>query len=226
MRLYSGPISLFTAKTRIALAEKGLDYERVEVGYSFANAYQPHHPDVDRLNPHGTVPVLVDGDVVVYDSTLIGEYLEERFPESPLMPISVAERARCRQLEAYADEVLFPLVWNLIEEVVYATPESPPDSERIANAHAGIEECYAFVDRELEGQAHLCSSFGVADIAMFVIANAAETLGAAVPERFSNLRAWQARVGKRPCIAKEVADMRAFFTSQTVAASAAASASA
>ena len=48
MKLYSGPLSLFTAKVRIALAEKQLDYERIEVRYSFQNAYLPHHPRSNR----------------------------------------------------------------------------------------------------------------------------------------------------------------------------------
>ena len=83
MKLYSGPLSLFTAKVRIALDEKDVPYERIEVGWSLAKRYEPHHPDVVALNPKKQVPVLVDGDVVVYDSTLILEYLEERFPRSP-----------------------------------------------------------------------------------------------------------------------------------------------
>ena len=86
MKLYSGPLSLFTAKVRIALDEKRLDYQRIEVGWSLAKRYQPHHPDVVALNPKRQVPVLVDGDVVVYDSTQIFEYLEERHPEPPLYP--------------------------------------------------------------------------------------------------------------------------------------------
>jgi glutathione S-transferase len=67
MKLYSGPVSLFTAKVRVALAEKGLAYERVEVEWSLENRYLPHHPEVEALNPKGNVPVLVDGDLVVYD---------------------------------------------------------------------------------------------------------------------------------------------------------------
>ena len=86
VKLYSGPLSLFTAKVRIALDEKGLDYERIEVGWSAENRYEPHHPDVVALNPKRQVPVLVDGEIVVYDSTLILEYLEERSPDPPLLP--------------------------------------------------------------------------------------------------------------------------------------------
>ena len=120
MKLYSGPLSLFTAKVRIALAEKQIDYERIEVGYSFQNAYLPHHPEVARLNPKAQVPVLLDGDLVLYDSTLILEYLDERYPEHPLLPPGLEDRARCRQLEAYGDEILFPDLWTVIEEVLYS----------------------------------------------------------------------------------------------------------
>jgi len=214
MRLYSGPISLFTAKSRIVLAEKGLDYERIEVGYSFEHAYEPHHPDVDRLNPLGRVPILVDEDVVVYDSTLIDEYLEERSPEPPLMPRERRERARCRQLEAYADEVLFPHVWVLIEETIYAGGERASDAGRLEQARARIDDCLAYLDRELEGRAYFCGAFSLADIAVFVIVNAARTLGATVPDRLANLVAWLARVAERPAVAAELAEMGAFFAAQ------------
>ena len=120
MKLYSGPLSLFTAKVRIALDEKALAYERVEVGWSLARRYEPHHPDVVALNPKRQVPVLVDGDVVVYDSTIVLEYLEDRYPEPPLYPRDAIARARCRQLEAAADELWFPPLWDLIESAFYA----------------------------------------------------------------------------------------------------------
>ena len=65
MKLYSGPLSLFTAKVRIALTEKQLDYERIDVPFSRAKGYEPKHPDVVRLNPRAQVPVLVDDEIVL-----------------------------------------------------------------------------------------------------------------------------------------------------------------
>ena len=70
MKLYSGPLSLFTGKVRIALDEKGLEYDIVSVPFSRAG-YQPKHPDVLAINPKAQVPVLVDGPVELYDSTVI-----------------------------------------------------------------------------------------------------------------------------------------------------------
>jgi hypothetical protein len=57
MKLYSGPLSLFTAKVRIALDEKGVAYEKVDVPFSRTKGYEPKHPDVLAINPKGQVPV-------------------------------------------------------------------------------------------------------------------------------------------------------------------------
>jgi glutathione S-transferase len=210
MRLYSGPLSLFTAKVRIALAEKGLAYERVEVGWSLARRYEPHHPDVVALNPKRQVPVLVDGEVVVYDSTLIFEYLEERHPEPRLYPRELAERARCRQLEAAADEILFPHVWTLIDGAFYPAGPGGRDEARLGEAREGIARFSAERDKELAGRSWLCVDFSVADIASFVFLHAAATLGAPVPEAHANVRAWLARAQARPAVAREVAELQAY----------------
>src|SRR5687768_17050006 len=106
MKLYSGPLSLFSRKVEIALGEKGLDYERISVPFTQTRGYSPKHPDVLAVNPKGQVPVLVDGDLSLYDSTIILEYLEDAYPEPPLFPADAAERAQCRLYELLADEIL------------------------------------------------------------------------------------------------------------------------
>lgn len=214
MKLYSGPLSLFTAKVRIALDEKQLAYERIEVGWSPANRYLPHHPDVAALNPKKEVPVLIDGDTVVYDSTLIFEYLEDRFPEPPLYPQEPEARADARQTEAHADEVLFPFVWNLIEEVFYPAPAEGRQGGRRKTAIDAIAARHVELDKRLSDRSFLCSdAFGVADIATFVFLNAAGTLGAPVSDSLSALHAWLERVGARPAVAKEVSEMNRYVAS-------------
>jgi glutathione S-transferase len=210
MRLYSGPLSLFTAKVRIALAEKGLAYERVEVGWSLARRYEPHHPDVLALNPKKQVPVLVDGELAVYDSTLIFEYLEDRHPEPPLYPRDVAGRARCRQLEAAADEILFPHVWTLIDKGFYPAGGAGRDEAALAGARAAIGRYCDERDKELSDRAWLCGDFSVADIASFVFLNAAATLGAPVRADQTRLSRWFERTAARPAVAREVAELRDF----------------
>jgi glutathione S-transferase len=209
MKLYSGPVSLFTAKVRIALDEKAIEYERIEVGWSREHAYQPHHPDVVALNPKRQVPVLVDGDSVVYDSTLILEYLEERNPEPALYPIGLVERARCRQLEAFADEILFEPVWKLIGQSVYGGG----DPAAVALARETLDGLEESLDKQLAGRAYLCGAFGVADIAAFVMLSAAATLGAPISDRHVHLHGWLGRMAARPAVAKDTRGMIDFFLS-------------
>ncbi len=210
MRLYSGPLSLFTAKVRIALAEKGLAYERVEVGWSLAQRYEPHHPDVLAFNPKGQVPVLVDGDLAVYDSTLIFEYLEDRYPEPPLYPREISARARCRELEAAADEILFPHVWTLIDQGFYPAAGAGRDSVALEQARTGIARFCSEREKDLTAHAFLCGAFSFADIACFVFLNAAATLGAPLLPEHAQLARWFERVAARPAVAREVAETRAF----------------
>lgn len=209
MKLYSGPVSLFTAKVRIALAEKALDYERVEVGWNLRDRYEPHHADVVALNPKRQVPVLVDADLVVYDSTVILEYLEERYPDPPLYPRTAEARARCRQLEAVADEIVFPHVWELIDGGLYPAGPDGRSDERLAAAKRALAEEYAALDKELSGREYLCGGFGVADIATFIMVGAAATLGAPVGEPCASVAAWLSRVGSRPSVAAEMRAIQA-----------------
>ena len=73
--LYSGPLSMFGAKVQIAALEKGLDFELVMVPFEMKRLYQPRHPEVARINPKQQVPVLVHGELEIFDSTQIFEYL-------------------------------------------------------------------------------------------------------------------------------------------------------
>jgi len=207
MKLYSGPLSLFTAKVRVALAEKGLVPERIEVGWSPTSRYAPHHPDVVALNPKRQVPVLVDEGVVVYDSTVILEYLEDRYPEPALYPDEPAARARCRQLEAAADEIVFPTVWELIDAGFY--PDAR-DEARVTAARARMAEHHAWLDEQLAGRAFLCGDYTVADIAMCVFVAAGAALGAVPDSAHLRLGRWLGAAGARPAVAEDQRAMQAF----------------
>jgi glutathione S-transferase len=215
MQLYSGPLSLFTAKVRIALDEKGLAYERIEVPWSLAARYEPKHPEVLARNPKAQVPVLVDGAISVYDSTQIFEYLEDRYPEPALYPRDVAARARCRRLEAAADELLFPPLWELIEEGFYPPPAGGRNGERLARARAALAREQRQLDRELGERLHLCGDLpSVADIASFVMLSAAASLGAPPAADCAALRAWLERMGARPAVRRELEGMQRFLAAQ------------
>src|SRR5271157_4729790 len=92
--LYSAPLSMFGAKVQIAALEKGLDFDLVMVPYDWHLGYSPKHPEVLRINPKGQVPVVVHGDLEIFDSTQILEYLEDLKPTPALWPSGIGERAR------------------------------------------------------------------------------------------------------------------------------------
>jgi glutathione S-transferase len=209
MKLYSGPLSLFTVKVRIALAEKRIAYERIEVPFSRAHGYSPKLPEMLALNPKGQVPVLVDGALAVYDSTIILEYLEDSHPLPPLYPKDPADRARCRQAEAAADEIYFPHVWTLIRNVYYEPDEAKRDAAAVATARAAIAATHRELDSLLAGREYLCGDFTVADIAYFATTLFGANLGAAPDGSLARLNAWLARMGARPSVRDEVASLLA-----------------
>src|SRR3954451_1525256 len=112
VRLFSGPLSMFGAKAQIAALEKALDFELIMV--PFETAYEPKHPEVLRINPKRQVPVLIHGDLELFDSTQIFEYFEDLKPEAALWPRDIAGRARARLLEHLSDEVYFPPIIRLM----------------------------------------------------------------------------------------------------------------
>lgn len=90
MTLFSKPTCIHSHRTRLVLAEKNINIEIVNVD-------GPDLPeDLMDLNPYHTVPTLVDRDLVLYDSRVIIEYLDERFPHPPLMPVDPVTRAQFR----------------------------------------------------------------------------------------------------------------------------------
>lgn len=203
MILYSGPLSLFTGKIRIALDEKRLDYELVSVPFSRAG-YTPKHPKVLELNPKQQVPVLVDGAVAIYDSTIIFEYLEDRHPTPALYPSDPGRRAECRVLEAAADEIFFPLVWELIREVFYKPDGHGRDAAAVAAAQSAIAAHYDRLERRLGAQAYLCGEISVADIGYFMMITSATSLGQGLTDQHPGLQAWYGRVLARAAFAREI----------------------
>jgi len=90
MTLFNGTEDIHCHRVRIVLAEKGISFETVEV-----DPAQPPE-DLMELNPYGMVPTLVDRDLVLYDAQVTMEYLDERFPHPPLMPVDPVSRAQSR----------------------------------------------------------------------------------------------------------------------------------
>ncbi len=203
MQLWSGVLSPFSAKVRIALAEKGVPYEIREIPWSRKTLWGPKPAAFLAVSPHGKVPVLQDGDAVVYDSTIIIEYLEDRHPTPALFPDDAAGRARCRQLEDEADTAMSGDVTALVQEVFTKTDDSTRDLARVAAATESLRHRYDLLEQALAGRDYLCGRFGAADIATFLVVGFASTLGVAPGPTHPSVAAWFERVRARPSVGTE-----------------------
>ena len=190
--LYSGPLSMFGAKAQIAALEKGLDFDLVIVPFDFKALYSPKHPEVLRINPKRQVPVLVHGDLEIFDSTQIFEYLEDLQPTPALWPRDVRERARARLLEHQSDEVYFPHVVRLMGL------EHDLQGDAAQSAIAAAKGYYASMESELAGRDYLAGAFSFADIAFYMAALFGERKGAPLGGDTPRLLAWRERMGARP----------------------------
>jgi len=108
VKLYSDPQCPNSHRTRIVLQEKELPVDCVEL--------EPDNlpEDFMAINPYGKLPTVIDRDVVFFESQVVNEYLDERYPHPPLKPGSPAERAQMRLAVLRIEEELYPLYFNLI----------------------------------------------------------------------------------------------------------------
>lgn len=207
--IYSGPLSMFGAKVEIAAREKRVAFELVMVPFTTDDAYEPKHPEVLRVNPvKRQVPVLVDDEVALFDSTQIFEYLEDRYPEPPLWPEGIAERARARQLEQKSDEVFFPNVIRLFGL------QDDMQSEPAVAACAACARFYDEMEALLAGRDYLAGPYSFADIAFYMACVFADRKGAGMTGATPRLIDWRTRVGERAAVRAVVDPMMRFLASQ------------
>jgi glutathione S-transferase len=208
MKLFTGPLSMFGAKAQIALLEKGLAFECVTVPFDRDDNYEPKHPEVLRVNPKRQVPVLIDGEVELFDSTQIFEYLEDRTPLPPLWPSAVAARARARQLEHKSDEVYFP---NVVKLFGLQHDMGSPAALAACGACARFHE---ELDRLLGDRDYLGGAYSYADIAFYMAHVFADRKGAGMTDATPRLVAWRDRVGAREAVREVVGAMMGFLASE------------
>ena len=205
MKLYYSPLSVYSAKPRIAIFEKAIAHETQLVDWTPATGWiKPE--ELQRLNPKAQIPVLVDGEAVIYDSTIILEYLDERVPKPALFLTGVAERARCRMLEDLGDTLLAPNLGVLIREVLLKPDPATRDASAVAQTKAELSRQYQRLDRELGKREYLCGEFSVADISCFSPINIASLMEGAPSPEFRNVAKWLSRMSNRPSVARYLAE--------------------
>ncbi len=212
MKLYVGPLSLFSRKVEIALREKGIAFEREFVAFTQARGYEPRHPAVLAHSPKRQVPVLVDGDLALFDSTVILEYLEDRYPTPPLYPATPLARALCRLIELDADEILFAPVRNLLyrTEPPHADPGRQAEREAAGKAaETAIGARFAELDRRLLARDFFCDGLSVADIGMFMTILFTQRLNGPDLGAYPALDGWYRRLLARPAFAQAAEEIAA-----------------
>ena len=198
MKLYTFPTSTNSRKVRIVLIEKGLEFERVNVDLM---KKEQKNADFLKLNPFGQVPVLDDDGFIVYDSTIINEYLEDEYPHPPLMPEDSEGRARARMMEDFRDSHFHPPFMEIIHQIVFKA-EGERDAALIDNAKKKIVACFDRLEVELEGRDYLAGTFSLADIAFMPNADLIGRLEISIDAKFKNMIAWLARLRARPSFAE------------------------
>ena len=198
IKLYDFLSCPFGQKVRIVLAEKALTYDLVQVDLA---QHENRKPEFVRLNPFARVPVLVDDDTTIYDSTIINEYLEDEYPEPPLLPLigSSAMRSRARLFEDFADTSFTPPVGQLIAEM--SKPEGDRDPSRVQRLHQSVERVLDYLNHELQGNNFLAGEFSVADIGFAPRMLVLNEIGIDVlGNNRNNIDAWIKRMMERPSI--------------------------
>jgi len=196
MKLYDYPDCPFCQKVRVVLAEKGLDYEKVFVDL---RKQEQKTPEFLRMNPYGKVPVLVDEDAVIYDSTIINEYLEDEYPLPRLMPEDSQGRARVRMLEDYCDNSFIPPTTMLLAQL--RRPEGERDNARIEQAREEVRRALHHVCESLDGHEYLAGNeFTIADAAFAPRMLVLGRLGFEFEPALAPVQAWIERMRQRPSV--------------------------
>lgn len=196
MKLYDYPDCPFAQKVRVVLAEKELEYETIFVDLRTGEHRQ--NAEFLKLNPYGKVPVLIDEDVVVYDSTLINEYLEDEYPHPALMPEDSAARARVRTLEDYCDNSFLPSAGFVQAEL--SKPVEEQDAERLARYRTELTRGLKRLESFLAGKEYLVGEFSLADVAFVPALLILPRLGVEVDPALRSVTAWINRLKQRPSV--------------------------
>jgi glutathione S-transferase len=201
LKLVSAEVCPYAQRTRLALLEKGLDCEMVEIDLRNKPAW------FAEVSPYSKVPVLLHGDVRVWESNIINEYLDEAFPAPPLTPSSAAERAAMRIWIAHDDVKFVPATYK----VLLARDE--PEKQQLYRET--ILGCLRFMEREAlakrrSGPWWMGDQLTLADLAIYPhmerLAMLREYRGIELPEECGRLREWLAAMQERSAVRATMKD--------------------
>jgi RNA polymerase-associated protein len=181
MNLYSGTTDPFSHRCRIVLFEKGMDFEVIDV-----DLYNKPE-DIAVINPYNRVPVLVDRDLILYESNIINEYIDERFPHPQLMPPDPIMRARARQLLHTFEQELFSHIEVLEKN------QKGSDKSRAHVRDQLVQLAPIFVKQKFM----LGDEFSMLDVAIAPLLWRLEHYGIELPKAAANLQKYAERIFSR-----------------------------
>lgn len=158
IKLYDFKSSPNCQRVKIVLAEKNLPYDIVPIDL---RAQEQKTPDYLKLNPYGKVPVLTDDATVLYESLIINEYLDEKYPNPPLMPKDPAKKAKARILIDYGMAHFDSPYQKLRMELTKEQKDQNPQT--IAGAKADLKKLLQRLEDEIGDQQYLMGDFSLVD---------------------------------------------------------------
>lgn len=183
MTLYTDPGDSYCHRIRLVLAEKGINAEIIEV----LPGELPE--DLLHLNPYGTVPVIVDRDLVLYEPNIIAEYLDERFPHPPLLPVYPVARAKHRQMMHRIERDWYSLM-KKIEN--YPEKEAKSARKQLLDSLLSVAPLFA-------GKPYFMSDeFTLVDCCIAPLLWRLPKLGLELPNTAKSIKAYMQRVFDRP----------------------------
>lgn len=217
LRLFEHPLSPYARKVKIVLYEKGIPFDRIFVDPN-VQSDDPVYQEFVLSSPRREVPCLVDGDVRLCDSTVVLEYLEERWPKPESMPSGAAERGRVRMLEEWMDTDYEAVNWGLMEILYFKRARGERAEAILERIRTQLERIWNRLERELEGRDWMNGErFGRGDAAVLPHVAASAMFGRVVPETCPRLGAWRQRCASRASVAKEAAEVEEFLRREVAA---------
>lgn len=195
IKLYDFKSSPNCQRVKVVLAEKNLPYEIVPIDLTKKEQKQA---DYLKMNPYGKVPVLTDDNTVLYESLIINEYLDEKYPNPPLMPKDPAKKAKGRILVDYGmahfDSAYQKLRMELMKE---AKEQSQPI---IDGAKSDLKKLLQRFEEELGDQEYLLGEFSLVDADLLPRFTRLEGFGVLPDASLPRLGKYLARVKARPSV--------------------------
>jgi glutathione S-transferase len=206
LTFYFGSGSPFAWKVWLTLEHKEIDYTAKRLSF---DKDETRKPEFLALNPRGKVPTIVDGGFALYESNAICEYLEEQYPQKPLLPKDAKGRALVRRLIGEADDSLYKLESDLMDKVLYR-PAAERDRNQIEEAKAKLREELGYWREYLKGD-FFAGPLSLADFAIYPYLRMSVRIEERVPglglkreELPANLAAWLKRIEALPYFERTV----------------------